>query len=85
MYVCVHTDYLGTLDNHNARSKFILHSSTLMKNPIRCACVCVCVCGGGGGRVLTSQEVMYSETHCVLGFIFSLTGIFRASFSKDAK
>ena len=26
---------------------------------------------------------MCLEAHCVLGFIFSLTGIFRASFSKD--
>ena len=34
-YVRVHTDHLGTLDSHNARSKFALHSSTLMKNPIR--------------------------------------------------
>ena len=42
LYVCVH---LGTLDNHNARSKFPLHSSTLMKNPIRW--------GGGGGGALS--------------------------------
>ena len=35
LYVCVHTDHFGTVDNHNARSKFALHSSTLMKNPIR--------------------------------------------------
>ena len=41
--------------------------------------------GGGGGGVLNSQEVMCSEDHCVLGFIFSLTGIYRASFSKDDK
>ena len=26
---------------------------------------------------------MCLEAHCVLGFIFSLTGIFKASFSKD--
>ena len=39
----------------------------------------------GRGGALTSQKVMCSETHCVLGFIFSLTGIFRASFSKDDK
>ena len=54
-------DHLGTLDNYNARSKFPLHSSTLMKNPIRL---------GGGG--VTSQEVMCSEAHCILGFIFLL-------------
>ena len=28
---------------------------------------------------------MCSEAHCVLGFIFSLTGMFRASFSEDDK
>ena len=56
--------------DYNGRSKFPSHSSTLMKNPFRW--------GGGGGGALTSQEA-----HCVLGFIFSLTGIFRASFSKD--
>ena len=39
--------------------------------------------GGGGGGALTSQEVLCLEAHCVSGFIFSLTGIFRASFSKD--
>ena len=77
MYVCVHTDHFGTVDNDNARSKFALHSSTLMKNPMRL--------GGGGGGALASQKVMCSETHCVLGFIFSLPGIFRASFSKDDK
>ena len=42
MYVYVHTDHFGTVDNHNARLKFALHSSTLMKNPIRWG-------GGGGG------------------------------------
>ena len=75
LYVCVHTDHFGTVDNHNARSKFALHSSTLMENPIR----------WGGGGAVTSQKVMCSEAHCVLGFIFSLTRIFRASFSKDDK
>ena len=51
-----------------------------MKNPIKWG-------GGGGGGALTSQEVMCSEAHSVLGFIFSLTGIYmyRASFSKDDK
>ena len=44
----------------------------VMKNPFRWGG------GGGGAEALTSQEA-----HCVLGFIFSLTGIFRASFSKD--
>ena len=42
--------------------------------------------GGGGGGALTSQEVMCSEDHCVLGFIFLLLVlIYRASFSKDDK
>ena len=41
--------------------------------------------GGGGGGTLNSHEVMCSEAHCGLGFILSLTGIFRASFSKDDK
>ena len=67
---------LQTLGNHNAISKFALHSSTLMKNAIK---------WGGGGGALTSQEVTCSEAHCVLGLIFSLTGIYRASFSKDDK
>ena len=31
----VHTDYLGTFDNYNARLKFPSQSSALMKNPIR--------------------------------------------------
>ena len=35
------------------------------------------------GEALTSQEVVCLEAHCVLGFICSLTGIFRASFLKD--
>ena len=66
----VHADHLETFDNYNARSEFPSHGSTLMKNPIRWGS-------------LTSQEVMCLESHCVLGFILSLTGIFRASFSKD--
>ena len=71
----LHTDHLGTLDNYNARSKFPSHSSTLMKNSIRWD-------GGGGGESIT---FFCLEAHCVLGFIFSLAGIFRASFSKDDK
>ena len=72
------TGHLETFHNYNRRSKFPSHSSTLIKNPIRLGWG-----GGGVGEALTSQEVMCLKAHCVLGFIFSLTGIFRASFSKD--
>ena len=61
--MCVHTDHLGTFDNHNSRSKFHSHSSTLMKNPIRW--------GGGGGVSHFPGSNVFRGSLCLRADFFS--------------